>query len=297
MTSDYVPSETLQLVANRFLSWSENLLLARNWATERVLFHYTSVDSFEQILASEKLWLTRLQQQKDPVELKFGLDLFRRVVDENMSAASESRLHNIFFTELLRLDEGLLSTHFDCHIACFAPHGENFDLWETYGHNGKGVAIGLTPQFFKVNPPEPGEPLWAVQPVTYGAFPPLHQFKKLLQIVTIALGEAAPFVTDKDDARYITEVMQNDLVAGHVIPICMLAKGDLYHQETEIRVLAPRTRTNGEPRLHHITVPFRPGIIDHVRVGENADRERIDAIVKPLGIKLETAIYSRGLSR
>ena len=297
MTSDYVPSEELQAVANRFLAWSENLLEARNWATERTLFHYTTVDSFEKILASEQLWLTRLQQQKDPVELKFGLDLFRKVVEENLPAAEESRLHRNFFNELLRLDEPLLSIHFDCHISCFAPHGEDFDLWEAYGDKGRGVAIGVRPQFFKVNPPEPGEPLWAVQPVTYGAYPPLHQFRKLLQIVSIALGEAAPFISGPKDARYITEVVQHHLVAGHVIPICMLAKGDLFHQETEIRIVAPRTRKNGELRQHHITVPFRVGMIDHIRIGESADRERVEEIVKPHGIRRETAIYSRGLAR
>jgi hypothetical protein len=287
--------EKLQSVANRFLAWSDNLIQARNWATEQTLFHYTTVDNFEKILASQELWLTRLQQQRDPTELKFGLDLFRQVVEENISAVSESPFHRTFFSQLLRFDDAMFSTSFDCHIACFAPHGEDFDLWEGYGDNGKGVAIGVNPEFFKVKPPEPGEPNWFVQPVTYGALAPLHQFRKLLQIVSMALGEAAPLISGQPDARYFAMIVQEHLLAGHVIPICMLAKGDPFYQETEIRILAPRPRSDGDPGHHHIAVPFRVGMIDHVLVGENAGRARVEAVVKSHGIKLETAIYSRGL--
>lgn len=102
-------------------------------------------------------------------------------------------------------------------------------------------------------------------------------------------------ISNHRDHRYFNDVVLQELGAGHVLPICMLAKSDLYNQETEIRIVAPSSRTNGDPRKHHVSVPLRPDIIDHVLIGENADRVRIEAILKPYGLKIETALYSRGL--
>ncbi len=291
-------NEPLWTAARRFINWSDRLLQARSWSNSKPLFHYTTVAALEGILSSRSLWLTRLQEQKDPTELSFGLDLYQQIVAENAADASPSRIHAAFFDELRKIDKPTFATHFDCHVACFAPHGEDFDLWERYGDRGRGVAIGISPAFFAVSDPNPNEPYWFVQPVTYGRLAPAHEMRKVIQIASIALGEMAPLIHSNADFHYAINVMSQHVVAGHILPACMLAKGDDFHPEIEIRALAPRPRQPTDPRQQHVVVPMDPKtVIERVLLGQNADHSKIRDLISSSApsAAIEVAQYSRGL--
>lgn len=296
-----MPSQQLRRAVGKFVKWSDRLLKARAWTSAATLYHYTSVTALKGILRSQELWLTPIRaQRKDPTELAFGLDLFRGIVNQNLAAASASQLHRDFLAAMAVPDVHRVIQAYDCHLACFAPHGEDFDLWERHGDNGRGVAIGVRSSWFAETGPVRGEPNWYVQPVTYGDAAPLHEFRKVLQTASLALGRIAPLVESREDEVYVLEQIVGHVFLGHVLARCMLAKSSDFVPEMEVRVVSPRVRAADDgPVASHVAIPLPKGMIAEVLVGENGNRRSVSKIVTAAGLPaaiVRTADFSSGLA-
>ncbi|WP_127904295.1 hypothetical protein [Solirhodobacter olei] len=295
----YDPPKDLDDAIARFDDWSSRLLGARDWQSQQPLYHYTSFETLPKILKSQQLWMTSLfNQPKDPQEFVFGSSILKLTIQENARDASSSYMHTRLFNRLEGLAHSDIRKFWGCHIACLAPHGEDFDLWKEFGDGGKGVALKISADYFVPRPHGNDEPKWSVQPVTYGPDVAAHALRKVIQIASMALAEAEPFVKSQADADYVVDRIFESLAACHVIPICMLAKNGNFIAEAEVRMFAPSSleRELGPPdkiaaHLHH-------NFIEGVLVGENADAEHARQIVAGFALSpalVQVAAYSRGL--
>jgi hypothetical protein len=110
------------------------------------LLHFTTAARFVSILKDGILRLSRARASKDPMELRYGLDLGRAILDsfsgqeldepykESVRAAFEGRL----------LDGTDFSVP-DPHICCFATSGSESGIphWALYGRSGAGLVLVL----------------------------------------------------------------------------------------------------------------------------------------------------------
>lgn len=297
----FYPPPSLNDVLARFNDWSSRLLEARNWQPQQPLYHYTSVETLRNILHSRQMWMTSLfNQPKDPQEFVFGLRILDATIEENSKYFSSSYMHQRLFRSLEKLTDSEFQKYWGCHIACFAPHGEDFDLWTNFGQGGKGVALKVAANYFAIRPHTSDEPQWAVQPVVYGDDACAHALRKVIQVASMALGEAAPFIQSKAEADKTADRVFASLAAGHVIPICMLAKQGNFIPEAEVRMFAASSLNGISRAPDKVTADLQHKFIEGVLVGENADADEVRAILADFDLPpslVQVAAYSRGLTK
>ncbi|WP_342620754.1 DUF2971 domain-containing protein [Rhodoferax sp. GW822-FHT02A01] len=163
-------------------------------ATRLLLAHYTSIQTFERIIANREFWFSNPLYMNDLEELRFGMiegaAEFRR--SELLKKACESdgrhkHLVDAFDQHFNDFDKNhVLNTY----LMCFSEHTADdndglLSMWRGYGNGGSGAAIVVDTNNINVNP---GSPL-IVGKVHYGTkekrFAWIHQKIDLLaKIVT-----------------------------------------------------------------------------------------------------------------
>lgn len=119
-------------------------------AKRPVLAHYSSVQTLENIVKSEELWLSHPMLMNDYEELRWGLLEGQRLFLEHSgledaceTAERYQSLQNSFTYYFDQFSERYLH---NVYIACFCKHGQDdndglLSMWRAYGANGGGVAI------------------------------------------------------------------------------------------------------------------------------------------------------------
>ncbi len=286
------PREAVDHELDRFKGWLDRLAAAKEWSTRVPLYHYTSADSAKKILQSKKLHLRQTQSQLDDYEIAFGLNIFKKLIEHNLRFAN-SKIHNRIFNSLNVITIEMFYSKYCCYISCFAPHSEDFDLWERYGQRGAGIAIGFRPEFFNIPFESGANPF--VQPVHYGEQAVAHQYRKIIQILSMSIGELSKVIKNNSDYDHAVYQLVNRVITQHVLPLAMLAKAETFRPESEIRMLLPieRTESVGAPEFQSLS--FDIGMVESIVVGERCDQALAEALSAETGVALKTAAYSRGL--
>ena len=110
------------------------------------LLHFTTAARFVSILKDGILRLSRARASKDPMELRYGLDVGRAILD----GFSGQELDEPYKESVRAAFEGRLldGTDFpvpDPHICCFATAGSESGIphWALYGRSGAGLVLVL----------------------------------------------------------------------------------------------------------------------------------------------------------
>jgi len=107
------------------------------------LFHYTTTDGMRSIVETKCLWATDIRFFKDPSELKYGVDLFRRAVGTLKKARPAAHAQS-FLDGVERAVE--LNADLVCFVTRFCEDGDLLSQWRGYGGRG-GYAIGFSGDF------------------------------------------------------------------------------------------------------------------------------------------------------
>lgn len=69
---------------NNFQKKANEFLAQHNYdlSSQKLLYHYTSLEKFEQIIASRKFLFTHYENLNDTLELKHGYQIFEKLVYE-----------------------------------------------------------------------------------------------------------------------------------------------------------------------------------------------------------------------
>lgn len=104
------------------------------------LFHYTDVNGLLGILKTNKLWASDTFFMNDSLEVKYGLNLTRVIIEKKIKMAKEEWIMK-FLSNLLSYIE--LSPETQIFAACFCQNGDLLSQWRGYSLNGFGYSLGF----------------------------------------------------------------------------------------------------------------------------------------------------------
>src|SRR5438874_1560541 len=93
------------------------------------VFHYTSLPSALQIVASKQLWCSNTRYSNDPSEGDYGQKLVEQVIRRDQHFRLSGLLQTIRQTE--------------SYAASFSADPDLLPQWRAYCLNGRGVAVGV----------------------------------------------------------------------------------------------------------------------------------------------------------
>lgn len=202
-----------------------------------LLAHYCSINTLEQILRGQELWLSNPLFMNDLEEVRFGV-----VTGYELAITNESLSHALktadrrtaFFDALRGLYERFTSDLvFDCYVACFSEHKRDDDdgllsMWRAYGANGGGAAL-----VFDVNsvstPETPGVGL-ALGKVQYGTS------KERSEWLSKKVEEAAALVRDTDIPTHFLHMVAGALFE-RIKMMALFSKHVGFKEENEWRLV------------------------------------------------------------
>jgi Protein of unknown function (DUF2971) len=113
------------------------------YCPSQTLYQFCSVDGFRGILSSKNIWCSDLKEANDPREIKLGFEHFiaaLRFVRENEFKGAAG-----VFLDRLTDDLARNRDIQQAFCACFSLVKDELPMWNEYGSNYSGVAIGFRP--------------------------------------------------------------------------------------------------------------------------------------------------------
>ena len=123
------------IIISKALS-NENLNKS-NQELGRLIYHYSSLQSFLSIIQSQTLFCTNLNYLNDKKEYKFGVEQVLEVVDKLIKENFACNILNNFDNEIEEFYKS------ERYVTCFSRNGDLLSQWRAYANQGKGVAIGF----------------------------------------------------------------------------------------------------------------------------------------------------------
>lgn len=270
-------------------------------APQQPLFHYTNEEALFSILDTGQLWFTSIYHMHDPEELNFGFDMARGLFKE---AAERSRgLARAFCRELGEDGEREKIKELIAFYSVSFGLRDVDQQWMDYADQGRGVSLGLAPEFFRPAPfedpdnPKPEEVIFYGK-VAYGLNDGRARHEKVVEAALALIErvqrrkwlrsgeEAATFCRHLAASMY-TEILWN----------CVTTKDTKWSNQSEMRLLARNilkapqlSIVNAEvrPRVEIIQPRLKQNIVE-VMVGPKAEADTVQ--------RLRDGLAARGLGQ
>ncbi len=143
--------EPLTKAIDSYNTWSEEQLLAQQTATavDTTLYHYTNAVGLKGILESQTIWFTDYRDLNDPSELVHGIEMCGEVI-RGLSSGSDQRV--VEFLDIVKrlMSQKNFAGRLDFFIASFSRARDDLGQWRAYADDGRGFALGLSPDLFAV---------------------------------------------------------------------------------------------------------------------------------------------------
>ncbi len=181
------------------------------------LYHFTKHDSFVEIINSENLLLSSFKDKNDKNEFNFAKEFITQTLRKYPSS---------FATQFLNGFESFVSS-IDIYMISFCLKADNAHLWENYGENHYGLALGFNSNF-KTNEEVDYDKEWPqiVMAVKYGN----DAIREELSPFVITFAKLLQYVYKKDEyLKYVYEFVRN------IYPIMSRYKSDEWKYEEEHR--------------------------------------------------------------
>ncbi|WP_294412114.1 DUF2971 domain-containing protein [uncultured Ruminococcus sp.] len=112
-----------------------------------VLYHYTTLGTFEKIVKNGYLAMFDIIKSNDPLEGKFALDALKSAYDaicinDDLAIDKLTMLKDSYHAFLEAVESFGKLRNVVCSLS-FCKPTHKLLLWRTYGDNGKGIAIGV----------------------------------------------------------------------------------------------------------------------------------------------------------
>jgi hypothetical protein len=292
----------LDAAPREFITWSrEQLLREQAESTPTVpLYHYTDETALRSILKLQKFWCFSHEQQTDPQEFEYALEVARRELTE------ASRSDDFFAQALAKclldmLSVNKLSGPFEFYLFSVSRHRDHGPQWKAYGRDGTGFALGLSPALFQPDK----EDLYKeanknlhIGRVVYGDGPTAERHRLAITRAAEITSKAGHAHKEAVRARGIVpflQAMSHELLASQLIWNCLTSKETRFEDEREVRGIIINVRAKFEPyrRSHggrtyieHELSLKAPGSIAEILVGPDAPpnaEARVRAILRAEG--------------
>jgi hypothetical protein len=120
--------------------------------TDKIVFHYTSLEGLLGITASASIWATNILYLNDASEFNYAKSLLseelRRICDVNPDFNNKTNFKDFpgyFFFEILEenINKLLPSEHFSFYVCSFSEESDLLSQWRGYCANNSGYSIGF----------------------------------------------------------------------------------------------------------------------------------------------------------
>jgi hypothetical protein len=109
----------------------------------RMVYHYCSSEVFFNIIQTKELWLTNSDTANDYLEKRWVRDGVSNVLRRlNTNPATEDFFYSF--------RQEYLSDSRPLYMSCFSEVIDSLSQWRGYANDGRGFAIGLHLNYFKV---------------------------------------------------------------------------------------------------------------------------------------------------
>jgi len=220
------------------------------------LYHYTDAEGIKGIIESQQIWFTHYRHLNDPSELHFGMNVARSLLNEIAGTKPSPRWLFCKCVEGILLPEKFSSIS-GFYIASFSRDHDDLAQWRAYGADGRGYALGLAQHLFKAEdkPKRQAHENDFVSPVVYGnreaeklLRPPIE---KAVALVEDVAHNAADVMSDKSIEKAFNREMTNIILAGALIPACLITKHQAYEHEKEVRLMIIGQERNLKPHIEN----------------------------------------------
>jgi hypothetical protein len=154
----------------------------------RVIYHYTSSDSFKAIISSKRLWATDYRYLRgDEKEIRFGTELVKQTL-ESLLANEKNAFCKMLLEMPLQNFSSVFTHHMHAYVACLCEGADQESQWRDFAA-AEGRCIGFSTTNSALNIPTIQGPSSAVlgeeqqfylAPVTYESE---YQIVKIRQII------------------------------------------------------------------------------------------------------------------
>jgi threonyl-tRNA synthetase len=223
------------------------------------LFHYTDEGALSGIIESETFRLTSIYHMDDSEELTFGFNVARSLLQAAIGRGDA--LTRLFCEELVdEEDLTKIKKLFEFYSISFGTRNDK-QQWDRYADNGRGVAVGLAPTFFRPLPianPKPEEKIFCGK-VVYGDQQARARHSKVIDaaIETIKQAHAAGSIRNGEDARMFFRHIAAEMTV-EILWNCVTTKDIKWRHQNETRLLALNNLK--EPHLPIHNVDKRPRV-------------------------------------
>lgn len=265
-------------------------------APQETLFHYTNDQAFRSIVKTGLLWFTSIYKMDDRAELDFGFRISRSILQS--ASNSGDAVIRAFCEPLIQEDlrEDIRQT-FDFYSVSF---GTNDDLkqWLRYGDSGKGLALGLAPQFFlpqQIVNPKPEDHVY-VGKVIYGDKAASARHATVINSAIDLVGHVrdAGLIREWPDARAFFRRIASEMYV-EILWNCVTTKDDSWSHQEETRLLAlnhlrkPYLEIHNAPQRPRVEIrqPLLRSNLEEVMLGPLSDasaQDRIKAFLNEQGL-------------
>jgi Protein of unknown function (DUF2971) len=234
---------TLEVAIKDYYDWADKHFLAaeRRNRISAQLYHYTDMRGFEGIVKSETIWFTDYQYLNDPNELIHGIGLAKGMLAHRIMSGG---LHGLLFGWI---DDLLTKRNFGraflFYIASFSRNGDDLGQWRAYADDGRGVAIGLSPDLFAPTEAINKDPRknTFVGPVLYNDSQTRARhakgIDKAAQILDAARTYARRHLRDCSIGKEFLNQLARSVVAAPLIWNSLTCKHVGYKHESEVRLV------------------------------------------------------------
>jgi hypothetical protein len=248
------------------------------------LFHYTKEHSLTSIIDSQQFWFTSIFNMDDTTELTFGFNVFRSLLQE--AVGTREGLAHVLCRGLLEGDDfNIIKEHLAFYSVSFGVRDDP-NQWERYGDHGRGVALGLAPEFFSsipfehLNSSKPEERIFCGK-VAYGDADARARHSKVLEA-------AFALIQQVQSAGWLRTGLEQGIFCHHLAATmypeilwnCVTTKDGGWSDQNERRLLArnflktPELPVVMQPKPHvEFPQPLLRGSIVEVMVGPESDAE------------------------
>jgi hypothetical protein len=233
-----------------------------------VVYHYTNVTSFMNLLQSRRLWASRSEFLNDATEFRYGqkvaLEQINRLKNANSKyepAANLIRKHTIG-------DE--IESSF---VTCFCADGDLLSQWRGYSSHGQGISVGFRSDALR------NLPGVEVNNVVYD---PPQQAELMLSQMRLLADSCQAVGLDLHDPK-IAETLAG--YSWSTENYCALIKDPAFREESESRVVVPdfarsdyelRYRMRNNLIVPYIEIDVSPiwdNVVADIIIGPGPDRE------------------------
>jgi hypothetical protein len=244
------------------------------------LFHYTRELALFSIIESEQFWFTSIYHMDDTEELTFGFNVARTLLQK--SVESGDTLTRMFCEELANEEElDKIKKLFEFYSVSFGVKDDT-KQWKKYADEGRGIALGLAPAFFKplmAENPKPEEHIFLGK-VVYGDAQARARHSPVIDeaIDTIRRTQKAGSIKDGKEARVFFQQMAAEMTV-ETLWNSVTTKDSSWSHQNETRLLALNYLNNPRLKIHdadkkprlELPQPLLKQNITEVMVGPNAD--------------------------